>query len=97
MTPEVYSPPSPSLAPARQPNGALSSRDQYRRTRAAVLEATNKCGKGHSAVVVVKAPMTRSDVQAAFDEIVMKYHLVGIDLHFELEKHTVKAIFDPAR
>ena len=42
----------------------------------------------------MEPPITRADVQAAFDEIDEKLHLVGIDLRFE--KHAVKAIFDPA-
>ena len=96
MTPAVYSPPSPSRAPALQDGRAVSRRDQFRRTRTAVLEATNTCGKGETAVVIVEAPISRADVRAAFDEIDEKRHLVGIHLHFELEKGTVRAIFDLA-
>ncbi len=96
MTPAVYSPPSPSLAPAREPTRAVSRRDQFRRTRTAVLEATNTCAKGRTAVVIVEAPISCADVRAAFDEIDEKHHLVGIHLRFELEKGISRAIFDPA-
>jgi hypothetical protein len=46
--------------------------------------------------VIVEAPITRADVQRAFDEIDEKHHLRGIHLHFERQKDGVKAIFDPA-
>ena len=95
MTPAVYSL-SPSLAPAREPTRARSRSDQFRRMRTAVLEATNTCAKGKTAVVILEAPITRAEVRAAFDEIDEKHHLVGIHLHFQLEKGAVKAIFDPA-
>ena len=96
MTPAVYSTQSPSLVPAREPTRAVSRRDQFRRTRTAVLEATNTCAKGRTAVVIVEAPISCADVRAAFDEIDEKRHLSGIHLHFSFEKDTVRAIFDPA-
>jgi hypothetical protein len=71
-------------------------RGQLRRSRTAVLEAANKCGKGQTAVVIVEPPVTHADIRAAFDEIDEKLHLVGTRLHFDLEKDTVTAIFDPA-
>ena len=74
----------------------MSRGEQFQRIRAAVLEATNTCGESQTAVVLFAPPITRADVQAAFDEIDEKLHLVGIHLRFGLEQDTVTAIFEPA-
>ena len=95
MTPAVYPPPSSRYASAHGRVGDVK-REQLRRTRHAVLEATNTCGHGERAVVTVLPPVTRADIQAVFDEIDEKHHVVGIKLRFDHEQDTVKAIFDPA-
>jgi hypothetical protein len=95
MTSAVYRPPSPRSAPAHGRVGDVR-REQLRRTRLAVLAATNTCGRGERAVVTVLPTMTGASIQAVFDEIDEKRHLVGIELHFSRDQDTVKAIFDPA-
>jgi hypothetical protein len=93
MTQALYPPPSPSNT---RTNGRVGDvRQHRRRAKHAVLEATTRCGHGERAVVTVVPPVTGADVQAAFDEIDEKHHLVGIKLRFDHGQDTVEAIFEP--
>jgi hypothetical protein len=79
----------------RNPRPVRSNREEVRHARAIVFDATRSCCEGDAAVVTVEAPITRADIQAAFDEIDEKHHLVGIELHFERHDGALKAIFEP--
>ena len=81
---------------AWDPRGVLASREVLRAMRARVFDAVRRCCQGERAVVPMPAPITRADLQAVVDEIDEKYHLVGIELHFERHDGTLRAIFEPA-
>lgn len=46
-------------------------------------------------VLSLEAPVTCAEVQAAYDELDEKHHLVGISLHFARGDGEPKAIFEP--
>ncbi len=79
----------------RDPRVALWRRENVRHARAIVFDATRSCCEGDTAIVTLDAPISRADIQAAFDEIDEKYHLVGIELHFERRDGALRAIFEP--
>ena len=87
--------PGPSPARARDRRAGLSRREEFRRTRTAVLDATRRCGGGNTVVMTVVAPITWAEVQTAFDEIHEKQHLAGIRLHFDRDGGRLRAIFEP--
>ena len=87
--------PDPSPARARDPRAGVSRREEFRRTRTAVLDATRRCRDGNTTVVTVVAPITWAEVQTAFDEIHEKQHLAGIRLHFDRDGGRQRAIFEP--
>lgn len=75
---------------------ARSRQEIFRHIRAVVLDVAPGWGDDGAAIVVTSPPLTRADVQSAFDEISEKYHVGGIDLHFDEEAGgPLKAVFGP--
>ena len=73
---------------------ARSRREVILRTCAVVRDLAQTWGDDGAAVVDMHPPLTRADVQSAFDEISEKFCVSGIDLCFgEHESGRLQAIF----
>jgi hypothetical protein len=74
---------SKQVRSSHQPLEARSRRELFRHTSAVVFELAPAWDVDGAAIVVTHHPLTRADVQRAFDEISQKHHVEGIALRFE--------------
>jgi hypothetical protein len=82
-----------------EPLKARSRREIFRHICAVVFDVAPRWGDAidaGAAIVVTSSPLTRADVQSAFDEISEQYHVAGIDLRFDQQNGgPLQAIFEP--
>jgi hypothetical protein len=79
---------------ARDWSEARSRREVILRTWVVVRDLAQTWGDEGAAVVVMRPPLTRADVQSAFREVSEKFCVGGIDLCFdEQESGRLRAIF----
>ena len=74
---------------------AGARQEVFRRTCAVVLDLAQTWGDEGLAIMVLSPPLTRADVQSAFDEISEKFSVAGIELRFgEHESGCPQAVFE---
>ena len=73
-----------------------SRRATFQRTREMVFAAARRWDEKSSVTAITGPLLNRADVQAAFDELREKDHIVGIELRFEEpDGGSLQAIFAP--